>query len=554
MADMTFNREELNEWLGTQPRQVYLTAVTRAALRVLPSVIVGAPFSDERELELFVLNCFYLAAKSLVCIQDGSHRAPDKLIRLPQFESLQWQRGAPVDVFQSFKALRESLEFSNAAKSAERVFYFSISAASWSHEDVYDEVSGLSAGHVGADGVARREIARDCSRFIAGTISRSINSELLESPLWLTGEMPGGILDCWGVLKELLLRADENWQVWIDWYESILSGQISSIGLEKSRAALVERFWTQGPAAVNARIRELIDEYERPEEPKGEPGQAADVQDGVLVLTSEVPKAYERSDELQRSLHELVREKASSLNASLRPLQNQYPELGKVVTAYLKSLEVPLAQLEVSNVWSEGNYLGGLAAAYAKQDIDRTLSEPLEPEIAGKLASLLTDHSGFILGFELGRLLTERADRMRRNGELPESLRQPVLEILSAFRRLRDNVEAETREIIEFTEDVVIQAGWPTGRVAYSAYALTRTLLLRCGRFLIHKGGPVLGAFGGVAALAQVGGDPQLVAVQQFALLFRDHAGAILQFAAGFPELRRWLAHIVDQFDQDSAK
>ncbi|MEP3303034.1 MAG: hypothetical protein ABJO05_13795 [Roseibium sp.] len=534
MADIKFNRDEVEAWLKTQPREVSVVIAARAALRVLP--LLSGALKRTRNVESAVILPTFRATALLWAASNGPAQS---------------------------RALLKSNAATNAAASARAAARASTNAAAT--DAAYAAYSAFAREAINATAAANTVAAAAFAVFAAAATAAVLSDQLhikagrsvaslAGTPLWHDQGTPHEIARSWNRLREALLARDEGWDVWTDWYDDRLQGRPANPDLEVARVTLPEELWEEGPAAVNARIRELIEEYEPPEEPKGEPGQRADVQDGVLVLTGKLPKADERSDELQRSLHELVRKKARDLHASLTPLQNQYPELDKVVTAYLKSVDVPLVQLEVPNVWSEGNDLDGLAEAYSKQDIDRTLSEPLEPEIAGKLASLLPDHSGFILGFELGRLLTERADRMRRNGELSESLRRPVLEILSAFRRLRDTVEAETREFIEFTEDVVIQAGWPTGRVAYSAYALTRTLLLGCGRFLIHKGVPALGVFGGVAALAQVGGDPQLIAVQQFALLFRDHAGAILQFAAGFPELRRWLAHIVDQFDLDSAK
>lgn len=345
-------------------------------------------------------------------------------------------------------------------------------------------------------------------------------------------------------MKSRLLALHPDWHVWTDWYEDRYHGRPANEALEIARATLPEELWAQGPRAVNARIAELIAEH-APKEPPNEPGLHAEVRNGKLELRGSAPAANETADPLQQSLHEIVRRKARDMHAALKPAANQYPELFKVATTYLKTVEVPLAELDVTAAWSEGNELDGLLHAYSGQDANRTMSEPLEPALSGRLDALLKDHSALILGFALGRLLTERADRMRMEGLLPDELRRPLLDVLSAFRDLREVIEPATRERIEAAEAAIIETNWRTGRVAYSGYALVRTLLIGAGRFLLKMSVVTIGLFGGLPAIGGLAGDPQLLATYQFALLFRDHAAAILQFAAGFPELRRWCEHVL---------
>ncbi len=85
-------------------------------------------------------------------------------------------------------------------------------------------------------------------------------------PLWQTGS-PDWATDDWRALKAALLAANEGWEVWTDWYEARLagdSGHPPDEALEIARATIPDEIWNQGPAAVNAEIKRLIEEHSPP--------------------------------------------------------------------------------------------------------------------------------------------------------------------------------------------------------------------------------------------------------------------------------------------------
>jgi hypothetical protein len=88
-------------------------------------------------------------------------------------------------------------------------------------------------------------------------------AELVGTPLWRNGA-PNWAAVAWRDLKSALLAAGGDWDVWIDWYEARLAGDAArppNEALEIARATIPDEIWQQGPAAVNAEIKRLIDEH-----------------------------------------------------------------------------------------------------------------------------------------------------------------------------------------------------------------------------------------------------------------------------------------------------
>jgi hypothetical protein len=79
-------------------------------------------------------------------------------------------------------------------------------------------------------------------------------------PLWLgaKSQMWG---HQWSLLKEYLLTNGEGWDVWTSWYDARLRGAPINTELEVSRV-IQPQCWNDGPAAVNAEIKAIIEEHE----------------------------------------------------------------------------------------------------------------------------------------------------------------------------------------------------------------------------------------------------------------------------------------------------
>ncbi len=87
-------------------------------------------------------------------------------------------------------------------------------------------------------------------------------ADIAGSPLW-PAERPREIAELWRKLKRDLHAAGEDWDVWTDWYEARLAGKRSNKKLEIARATIPNEIWEQGPAVVNAHIKNLIAQHKR---------------------------------------------------------------------------------------------------------------------------------------------------------------------------------------------------------------------------------------------------------------------------------------------------
>ena len=103
---------------------------------------------------------------------------------------------------------------------------------------------------------AYRAAAADTA-FLANDVSGDVSGRILAvQPLWL-GPWPEWNATAWDSLKASLAADNEDWSVWIRWYEDRCSGQPGRESLELARATLADKFWDDGPRAVNGELRRL---------------------------------------------------------------------------------------------------------------------------------------------------------------------------------------------------------------------------------------------------------------------------------------------------------
>jgi hypothetical protein len=93
-------------------------------------------------------------------------------------------------------------------------------------------------------------------RDVAAKASGKFVPDILERKLW-PGARPRWIVEFWKELKQVLIAAKEDWDVWTDWYEARLQGKAFYEETETARLRIAEKFWKQGPGIVNREIRGL---------------------------------------------------------------------------------------------------------------------------------------------------------------------------------------------------------------------------------------------------------------------------------------------------------
>jgi hypothetical protein len=83
---------------------------------------------------------------------------------------------------------------------------------------------------------------------------------LANQQLW-PGRLPDWVEDAWDQLKQALLAEDDDWIVWVDWYEERLKGNTPRQDIEIDIATIPEKIWRSDPGTVNAHIRELVKQH-----------------------------------------------------------------------------------------------------------------------------------------------------------------------------------------------------------------------------------------------------------------------------------------------------
>lgn len=251
MAASEFDRKEFEAWLNTQPREVSLAIGSRAVLRLMP--LLGRCLKDKQwPAKKFGIHCFlpllrgmvlsWVAAKypardrALAAASNAAYAAISVVSNssLPTSEFTGFIVNAAVGVAQA------TLMRGGIAERASVGVYHARDIAS---------LSGSNYAHA-----ALASAIEDQNIIVQGKAASLLTIRLL----WSDG-MPKYLNQIWRELKNELFALNEDWQVWTDWYEARLEGREANEALEVARVTLPEALWKQGPKAVNAEIRNLIE-------------------------------------------------------------------------------------------------------------------------------------------------------------------------------------------------------------------------------------------------------------------------------------------------------
>ena len=248
------SKDDLEKWLnvlpGEQRRQVAVAIACRAALRVVPVVETWLRGDEGRAIDIVLPIFRAMAASWAVAVGP----AGDAELRNAAHAAAAF--AAP--------ALRatDTTDAADAAYSAADAAYSAAYAAAYAAA-VYAAYAAYAAA---------RAAAADAWEAVKADVNAIVNGEsvpeMVNTPLWPNGT-PAWVQELWDSMKRrLLAREDEHWEVWTNWYDVRLdpSKAIPCYSppieeLERKRVLLPDELWQQGPAAVNAEIKRLIEEH-----------------------------------------------------------------------------------------------------------------------------------------------------------------------------------------------------------------------------------------------------------------------------------------------------
>ncbi|MBM3561780.1 MAG: hypothetical protein FJX48_01225 [Alphaproteobacteria bacterium] len=271
------SREILEAWLKDKPREVAIAIAARAALRVVPLVAVDIPSTSDVETRKHFLNLMavVLRATALVRVVGGYATKIEKLGMVSRAEAtmetlvsvdvLRFHPSTKFFVEGTFGILRTlGRDFESFAASAIRDTVYAAANSPFAPaaptsmpvEDAADFAAAAAWEAVSCDAGF---IARDGGELYR--LSKHARALAHKEPLWLAGT-PDEAKYNWSRLRDAL-PPEDNWQVWIDWYDRRLKGIADSEEIEFVYATVPESDWDKGPAAANAWIKARLEEIEK---------------------------------------------------------------------------------------------------------------------------------------------------------------------------------------------------------------------------------------------------------------------------------------------------
>ena len=399
------NSDDLREWLKGKPREYSVVIASRIALRVLP--IVGRIYSEDidsiTQNDLIKYNFF------INLISWSAPNIPPNYMKL--IEDAAHEANSIINAGK--KTLNALIIFSSATSAT----MTAVRAAEVNHG--FNAADAVNAAHVSvrdskaAPHAIYAAISTDTNLIDQGMKPKSLAKQLLWQDV-----QPAGMNKRWQELKKNLLALNQDWDVWIDWYEDILVGRnwagLPDDLVEKLAikiASQTDDWWEQTPALVNADMKKWLDAAraevkasspspDLPAEP--EPQNAGAIRfssiEGEPIGIYHSPDDVLLNDRNAIDRHSEVKSLASRLINSYDPNErgaNSVTELIEDVKNYQVSLGESLKQTNIDFLIPRGD---GLRMAFEAQKHIDDLSDlpPFSDKYKLSLEKLLSAHNLFV--------------------------------------------------------------------------------------------------------------------------------------------------------------
>jgi hypothetical protein len=286
-----------------------------------------------------------------------------------------------------------------------------------------------------------------------------------------------------------------------------------------------------------------------PIEPPPGPGPQYTSINGKLSEIVSAPSPEEAARQTQ--LHSRLREETLALVTNLERVGNRYPELLNSTKRYSELLNASSDALDVTGLWCVGGSLAQYAASYRSQNIARTLSEPLEPQLEAQLQSIVRQHGALIMGFKEGSDLVHRADEFLVDIGRLKGIEQPGNVLLAELTDNQELVDDRTRALHRPVRDSVLEFGWSGSRIGYSAYVIVRNCVRAIIKLTVGENpnvGAILGILAGGSALI---GDPNAEFIRAAIPVLHQYGSQLLSFFNHSPEMRSYVEWALNILESD---
>lgn len=405
------SEEQFRDWLGRRKpsRDIIVALGARAALRALPSLVDATYSLPAGQLSVVVAFSFRAIALAWV-VASHTRRAEDM--------SSASASAASAVAAVAFTA-RSSTTFAGSAYSA-------ADASGWAAASVDADETYMDASDSSAFAVAASAVATGAALWSALTDDlRAIEAggALSNRPLW-PGGAPETAAENWKALVDLL-RPEEHWRVWIDWYEARLKGEVWSEARELIYASVPEERWELGPAAANAWISEQLGALQNPIGSQFTRGP-----DGRIDIVPDPPTSEPASEAEQRETYDEMQFLAGQL-AELG--ENVLGALAKGAKRLAASLDANYADASTRRVYLAGNYMRQMLAAHdtaksVRESASNPDPYPSPEELAPAVIAPLRSFVGAFNIFVTGDATAQKLEALGSNS----AERTPIREALAA--------------------------------------------------------------------------------------------------------------------------
>jgi pimeloyl-ACP methyl ester carboxylesterase len=280
-----------------------------------------------------------------------------------------------------------------------------------------------------------------------------------------------------------------------------------------------------------------------PDVPEPGPGSIFVATAAGFELDPRLPEETERNDAVQKALHISITRRIGRLRDAIARISNTHPILAAEFADYAVFVGPDLAKLDVASLWSAGSGLSEFVRAFDTQDPSSTITPPLEPETLAEFRALLRDHTAFILGFDTGRKLTERAAALHAVERRPEEIKDAALAVLRPMlntpRLLAGRAQHLVQSLTRALED------WPakTFSLLVGSVETGKNSLIAFGRAFE----PIILSFAGADLALTLAGVKHADTLRAAALFLHDNCDAVTAFIASDPQLTEWLLWLIER-------